>query len=57
MDPEFPTPVNLKEDLTRVGLHDSWRYYILRDIWEVSSALGATNNMNLKKLGKGGEGR
>ena len=50
MDPEFPKPVNLNEDLTRVCLHDSLH-------WEVTYTLGATSDVNLKKKTRGrGEG-
>lgn len=34
IDPEFSKPVDLKEDLTRVGLHDSLHPYILKKIVE-----------------------
>lgn len=50
MDPEFSKPVDLKEDLTRVGLHDSLHPYILKKIGgEVTYTLGATSDMNFKK--------
>ena len=58
MDPEFSKPVDLKEDLTRVGLHDSLHPYILKKIGgEVTYTLGATSDMNFKKLnlGRGGK--